>query len=125
MEILFHITSAAEAARAQTRGDYQPEGFAREGFVHCSFRHQVTATAGRYYRGRDDLVLLEIDPSALAGEVVVEDLTGRGESFPHVYGHLPWAAVRAVHPFPCRGDGTFELPGGVRAQPRQLRFRNR
>ena len=110
---LFHITTAAEAAAAEARGWYEPEGFAREGFVHCSFKRQVRDTAGRYYRGRQDLALLEIDPAALTCEVVVENLTGGNESFPHVYGRLPWSAVRRVYPFPCGPDGTFNLPAGV------------
>ncbi len=110
MQTLFHITSANEVAKAQAQGWYEPADFAREGFIHCSFQVQVVGTAGRYYRGRDDLVLLEIEPESVAGEVVIENLTGGDELFPHLYGRLPWTAVKRVHPFPSGDDGSFALP---------------
>jgi uncharacterized protein (DUF952 family) len=69
---------------------------AEEGYVHCSFPAQVAETAERYYAGRDDVVVLVVDPGRLGCEVVVEDLAGTGTEFPHVYGPIPLAAVVAV-----------------------------
>ncbi|MDE0804250.1 MAG: DUF952 domain-containing protein [Acidimicrobiales bacterium] len=69
---------------------------AEEGYIHCSFPDQVAATAERYYAGRDDVVVLVIDPDRLDAEVRVEDLMGTGVEFPHVYGPIPVAAVVAV-----------------------------
>ncbi len=110
MQTLFHITTAEEAKAARESGTYEPLGFAREGFVHCSFREQVLATAARLFRGREDLVLLTIDPRAVGAEVRVENLEGGTEDFPHVYGRLPWTAVLAVQSFPCGPDGAFSWP---------------
>src|SRR3954470_11070046 len=105
MQSLFHITSAAEAARAMRLGEYRPGGFAREGFIHCSHRAQVVAVANRLFHGRSDLVLLEIDPAKLTCDVVEENLEGGTELFPHIYGPLPMAAVARRYSFPCREDG--------------------
>ena len=69
---------------------------AEEGYIHCSFPEQVTATADRYYAGRDDVVVLVVEVDRLAAEVRVEDLGGTGVEFPHVYGPIPIAAVVAV-----------------------------
>lgn len=77
--------------------------------MHCSYAHQVAATAGRYYAGRHDLVLLEIDPAALDAPVRVEP-SATGERFPHVYGTIPRAAVVAVHAYGPRPDGSFPEP---------------
>ena len=33
-----------------------------------------------------------------------------GETFPHCYGKIPLEAIPAVIDFPCRPDGSFELP---------------
>ena len=100
--MIFHITSGAEAERAQQTGEYEPAGFAHEGFIHCSYGHQLAGVIERLFRGRTDLVLLEIDPARLECRVVDENLEGGTELYPHVYGRLPMTAVVAVHPF----DGT-------------------
>lgn len=107
MTPLFHITSKPEAEAARELGTYRPQAFAREGFVHCSYRSQVVSVANRLFRGQNDLVLLEIDPARLACNVVDENLTGGTELFPHVYGAIPMSAVVGVHRFPCDPNGVF------------------
>jgi uncharacterized protein (DUF952 family) len=104
---LFHITSMREAEAARELGAYRPEAFRREGFVHCSYRSQVVSVANRLFRGKTDLVLLEIEPARLACKVVDENLTGGAELFPHVYSPIPMSAVVAIHPFPCDQNGAF------------------
>jgi uncharacterized protein (DUF952 family) len=78
--------SAGQPYRRSTVGRSLDE----EGFIHCSFADQVEDTASRYYAGRDDVVLLTIDPDQLEAEVVVEG------GFPHIYGPLPHHAVISV-----------------------------
>lgn len=107
---LYHITTRFELEQAKASGDYVPKGFAAEGFIHCSYAHQVIATANRIFRGCSDLVLLEIDPNTLTAPVIDENLEGGTQLFPHVYGRLPWVAVTSVHHFPCNADGTFQSP---------------
>jgi uncharacterized protein (DUF952 family) len=110
---IYHIASAAGATQATASGEYAPEAFAREGFIHCSYPAQVCAVANRLFAGRDDLVLLEIDPSVLTCRVVDENLEGGTELFPHIYGRLPMEAVVRIHKFLRGGDGRFELPAGI------------
>jgi uncharacterized protein (DUF952 family) len=104
---IFHITSDAEWQVAQAFRQYRPRRFAEEGFIHCSYRHQVKGVADRLFKGSSDLVLLEIDPARLSCPIVDENLEGGDQLFPHVYGVLPVSAVRMVHAFPCEADGTF------------------
>lgn len=104
---LFHITTKREAEVAAQTGEYTPAAFAREGFIHTSYAHQVLATANRIFRGKRDLVVLEIDPSRLGCTVIDENLEGGSELFPHIYGKLQWSAVRSVHTLPCDDAGTF------------------
>ena len=112
---LFHITTRAEFEAARPSGEYRPQAFGREGFVHCSRGSQVAATAARIFRGRDGLVLLEIDPARLTCPVVDENLEGGQELYPHVYGPLPLRAVVAVHDLPVRPDGGFNFPPAVKS----------
>ncbi|MCK9923262.1 DUF952 domain-containing protein, partial [Frankia sp. AgPm24] len=45
---------------------YRPASLGAEGFIHFSTPAQVLATANRYYRGRDDLLLVVVDPRRLS-----------------------------------------------------------
>jgi len=109
---IFHITSAAAAAEGVASGTFVPAAFADEGFIHCSYAHQVCDVANRLFGGRTDLVLLEIDPGRLTCRVIDENLEGGTELFPHVYGPIPASASVAVHRFACDRDGRFRLPRG-------------
>jgi anti-anti-sigma factor len=103
----FHIALAADWAAAQAAGEYtmstRGRTLAEEGFIHCSFADQVDATAARFYADVDDVVVLRIDPRRLTSRVVVEDLYGTGERFPHVYGPIPVTAVVDVQPLRVLG----------------------
>lgn len=84
----------------QVARSYEPPSLAAEGFVHCSGRDQVVRVAEHLFTGRQDLLLLEIDPSRLTAEVVWEDLYDLGEDFPHVYGPIERSAVVRVRRYP-------------------------
>jgi uncharacterized protein (DUF952 family) len=107
---LFHITTRREAQEARAAGIYEPGAFGREGFIHCSYVHQVAAVANRIFRGRKNLVVLEIDPALLNCRIVDENLEGGSELFPHIYGKLRITAVIQVHDFPCDESGAFAFP---------------
>jgi uncharacterized protein (DUF952 family) len=111
---IFHITSRAEADKASSGGDYAPQRFDKDGFIHCSYAHQLTRVADLRFRGRSDLVLLEIDRAALTCDVIDENLEGGEELFPHIYGRLSMSAVVRTYDFPCRSDGRFDLPSNLR-----------
>ena len=96
--IIYHITSVSEWELAQSKGEYEPQAFADEGFIHCSYAHQLEAVRQRFFKGQQNLVVLEINPAALQCEMIEENLEGGTELFPHVYGKLPLDAVVKAHP---------------------------
>ena len=100
MADIFHITLPEHWAEAERTGaitvSTRDITLADEGFVHCSFAEQLAATATRYFGDLDEVVVLRIDPERLASEVVVEDLAGGGDAFPHVYGPINVDAVTEV-----------------------------
>lgn len=98
MQRLFHIVDGREWSSLAAHDTYRPASLDTEGFVHCSFEQQVAGTLALHFPGRTELVVLEIDPALVTAPVVVEDLYGRNEKFPHVYGAIPVGAVVAVHP---------------------------
>jgi uncharacterized protein (DUF952 family) len=94
--LIYHITTAEAAEAAQKSGEYAPEGFALEGFIHCSYAHQIQGVLQRRFQGRTNLVLLEIEPSRLPCPLVDENLEGGTELFPHIYGRLPMSTVVGI-----------------------------
>ena len=116
MPIIYHITRKTDWETARAAGAYAADSLATEGFIHCSTADQVIATANRLFRGRHDLVLLCIDTGRVNAEIRHENLEGGSNLFPHVYGALATAAVRAIHDFPPQTDGSFELPLTLRGE---------
>ena len=97
MPELFHIAMPDDWDAAQTAGAYdvstRGRTLADEGYIHCSFAEQLAPTASRFYGDVAKVVVLRIDPDRLTSAVVVEDLVGSGEQFPHVYGPINLDAV--------------------------------
>jgi uncharacterized protein (DUF952 family) len=113
VDVLYHIVSNDEFAAAPG-GAYAPAAFVREGFVHCSYLRQLVAVGNRIFPGRQDLVVLEIDPSRLTCRIVDENLEGGTELYPHVYGTITPEAVVRVLDFRC-GPAGFELPDALQS----------
>jgi uncharacterized protein (DUF952 family) len=108
---VFHITERVAFAVALESGVYETESLLSEGFIHCSTRTQVLRSAARLFGGRSGLVLLCVDAERLGTLICYE--AADGEAFPHCYGPIPLEAIPAVIDFPCRPDGSFELPQEV------------
>ncbi len=83
-----------------------------DGYIHFSTAAQVGETARRHFAGQADLVLVRVDAEALGPALRWEPSRG-GDLFPHLYGPLPLAAVRAVDPLPIGPDGDHLFPGGL------------
>jgi uncharacterized protein (DUF952 family) len=93
---IFHLALAADWARDPSAAyDTSTVGvsLAEQGFIHCSFDDQVEPTASASYRGRDDVLLLEIEVGRLEARVQIDD------GFPHIYGPLNRDAVVRVTPY--------------------------
>jgi uncharacterized protein (DUF952 family) len=106
-EVLYHAATT-EDWEARSDDHYQPAQFADEGFVHASSAGQLLGTLHKHYPGRQDLILLTIDPARLSVEVIWEDLYGTGTDFPHLYGPVNLDAVLDATPLPCDADGRFD-----------------
>ena len=79
-----------------------------DGFIHFSTAAQAAETARRHFAGQADLVVLEVEADDLGGALKWEP-SRAGDLFPHLYGRLPVAAVRAVTEAPLGADGVPEL----------------
>jgi len=81
----------------------------RDGFIHLSCTHQVTATAAKYFSGVDGLCLIAFDAADLGASLVFEPSRG-GDLFPHYYGTLPTTSALWIKPVPLDDSGAPVLP---------------
>lgn len=116
--MILHITSKAEWLEAQSRGEYVAPSLQSEGFIHCSTEKQVLHVANAFYRGRTDLVLLQLDETKLTSALKWEPPAGppapgisEADLFPHIYGPInPTAVVSAPDFMPDSNGEWHSLP---------------
>jgi len=106
---IFHIAETPDWNAALKQGTYKPAGFEKDDFIHFSTREQVSATAERYYAGRRELLLLEVDDTDVQ-DCLRYEASPSGELFPHIYRTLPVTMVKVVRPLILGPDGSFSWP---------------
>ena len=115
--MIYHLTSRQAWGEAQQRGEYRAESLESEGFIHCSTETQILPVANTFYKGQQDILLLEIDPSRLTSELRPEPPSGgappgvtEGDVFPHIYGPINLDAIAKVYDLEAHPDGSYKLP---------------
>jgi uncharacterized protein (DUF952 family) len=115
-EMIYTMVRAGDWRIAEAAGTY--DGSAddrRDGFLHFSTAAQLRASAAKHRAGERDLLLVSAEVAALGEALRWEPAAGgrRPGLFPHLYGPLRLAAVRAVTPLPLMADGTHRFPADV------------
>lgn len=101
---IFHIATLADWDTARTSGAYTTSTrgvtLEQQGYIHASRADQWEGVRAAFYADvTEPLVLLEIDTGLLDVPVVEEvPAPGMTETFPHVYGAIPPAAVVSARP---------------------------
>lgn len=112
---LLHMALPDDWSAARQAGEYRVSTRGRsldeEGYIHCSYPHQIETVANSAYHDLSELVLLHIEPDLLDAEVRVEPGAAGGEElFPHVYGPIPTSAVVATTWWDRGDDGVWHRP---------------
>ena len=94
--ILRHVTSPAEWAQAQARGEVHAPSLETVGFLHLCTEAQLTGVLERFFAGAGALVILHVDDAGLSDVRWELAADVPGERFPHLYGPLPLEAVVQV-----------------------------
>ena len=108
--MIYRIADMRDWEAAQASGYFASADLATEGFIHCCTAQQIASVANRYYQGQPRLLLLEIDETKVHVPLKWEDLTNAGQSYPHVYGHMPLVAVTRCLELKPGADGRFSSP---------------
>ena len=103
----FKIVDADEWTAAKTVGAYAGSAVdLADGYIHLSTGDQLAETVRKHYAGRENLLLLTVDLTAL-GDMLVWEPSRGGALFPHIYGPLPVEAVTATRAFAVEADGAM------------------
>ena len=107
--VAFKILNRADWRMTLAEGAYagSPVDHA-DGYIHLSAADQLAVTAAKHYAGQRDLVLVEVDLTALGDTLIWEPSRG-GALFPHIYGPLPVAATQGLRALSVTADGDMIL----------------
>jgi uncharacterized protein (DUF952 family) len=109
MNTILHITSTEGWAEAKNLGSYRSNTLESEGFIHCSTLAQVIGSANRFFKDRQDLVILIIEIDRVIPEIRYEG-ADPNNLFPHIYGELNIDAVVGSIDLESDINGSFILP---------------
>ncbi|MCW5758706.1 MAG: DUF952 domain-containing protein [Phenylobacterium sp.] len=102
---VYKILPRVEWAAARAAGRFAGSAVDhQDGYIHFSTAAQAQETARRHFAGQADLVVLEVEADDLGDDLRWEPSRG-GDLFPHLYGPLDAARVRAVHEAPLDAAG--------------------
>jgi glutathione S-transferase len=93
-------------------GQYLPEAYLRDGFIHCTDGDdELVAVGNRYYTSDPrEFVVISVDLVTNTANWKYEDPE---RIFPHIYGPIFPAAVVGIRPVLRDGDGTFTGIGAL------------
>ncbi len=95
--LIYKILLPSEWAEFEAAGRFDGSPFDRSsGFIHCSSREQVSATAQRVFGDEPQLVIVAVDAQAVSRSLSWE-AAPEGGPYPHVYAPLPLNAVVATY----------------------------
>jgi uncharacterized protein (DUF952 family) len=113
---ILHLAVQADWEAALKSGEYRTSTrgatLDQVGYIHASYPEQLTGTAELIYAGIDSaLCVLVIDERrvAAAGLHIVDEDSGDGELYPHIYGPLRPEFVIEVLPAAFDDHGTFVM----------------
>jgi uncharacterized protein (DUF952 family) len=90
-QLIYHIAEPELWKTSAEAGTYAAPSLKSEGFIHCSFAHQVQRSLDKFFADADSVIVLEIDPLMLQSELRFEPADD--DTFPHIYGELNADAV--------------------------------
>lgn len=105
MSRVYKIVSNADWEAAKAAGAFLGAGVdVADGYIHLSTAEQAPETLRLHFRGRDDLMILQLESDELGEALKWEEARG-GQLFPHLYGPLDVGKVRKCELLPLDPDG--------------------
>lgn len=97
MNIIYKILTPTEWQAFQKNKTYDGSQMDKQsGFIHAAFAEQKTVILDKFFKDKSQVVIVEIDTSKLMqGSLKVESNKEGGDKYPHIYGIIPFEAVKS------------------------------
>lgn len=92
---LFYVISQSDWETQQNQTSILSESLDSEGFIHLCTQSQLAGVLERYFAGRNDLVVLQLNAQAIRQDLKMEK-GPTGDYFPHLFAGIPRSAVVGV-----------------------------
>lgn len=92
-KFIYHICKPAYFKAFEGKNFYYSASLERDGFIHCSFKHQLEFVLDSFFKEHDGLSLLKIDKDLLESKLVVEGPIDDLGGFPHIYGQINMSSI--------------------------------
>ncbi|WP_432665865.1 DUF952 domain-containing protein [Wukongibacter baidiensis] len=112
--MIIYTATVEEWEKIKKQKEFISENFDEERFIHCSFPNQTLWVLNKHYKSEEKVILLCINPGLLKSNLVIEDLKGRGEEFPHIYGSVNVDAIEKTIEIYPSDDGKFYENGELK-----------
>tara|TARA_B100001559_G_C16032988_1_gene408864 strand:- start:92 stop:463 length:372 start_codon:yes stop_codon:yes gene_type:complete len=109
LELIFKIIDKEEWQKAKQAGTYNgSEKDKKDGYIHFSDQDQVPETLKKYYKNKENLVLLKVNAFKLKN--LLWEQASNGDMYPHLYSPLDTKNIEDEFELPLNDDGTHKLP---------------
>ena len=96
-EFIYHVISQKDWESLGETKYYSPQSLLDEGFIHFSFKDQISGVIDRYYKNQTGLAVLKVEVNKIKSRLEFENVPDIG-LFPHLYGALNIDSVVGVFP---------------------------
>lgn len=104
---IYLLSSQAEYQQALNEGVLIRDSLQTEGFIHATPRSQLNRLANKYYKDKEQPLILSVDKELVRAELKWEPATGG--LYPHIYGPLNSNAITKIEEIALGEDGNFHL----------------
>ena len=109
LEFVFKIIEKDEWKKAKKTGSYGgSKKDIKDGYIHFSEEQQVKETLNKYYKDKENLILLKVHTLNL--EHLLWEQASNGDMYPHLYSPLDTTNVEEEFELPLNDDGNHILP---------------
>ena len=113
LEFIFKVIDKDEWQKAKQSGTYGgSEKDIKDGYIHFSEEQQVKETLNKYYKDKENLILLKVHTLNL--EHLLWEQASNGDMYPHLYSPLDVKNIKDEFELILDKNGNHHLPKNLK-----------